>query len=101
MQEQQMELMQTQTSVNLPVQEDKMAQGLDEPEEWFSQTRTDRFYTDDQKEAFESMYEREQDVDLMLKGQMPSIYGNQEKDLKAFDFDRVSTDYVGEDKNFD
>jgi hypothetical protein len=32
---------------------------------------------------------------------MPSIYGNQEKDLKAFDFDRVSTDYVGEDKNFD
>ena len=47
------------------------------------------------------MYERDQDADLVQKGQLPSIYGNQEKDLKALEFDRVSTDYIGEDRNYD
>jgi hypothetical protein len=60
-----MEVMRTETNVNLPIQEDKMAQGLEEPEDWFSQTRTDKYYTDDQKEAFNAMYERDQDADLV------------------------------------
>lgn len=32
---------------------------------------------------------------------MPSVFGDQEKDLKAFEFDRVSTDYIGQDSNYE
>jgi hypothetical protein len=40
-------------------------------------------------------------MDMILKGQAPSAYGNQDKDLRALEFDRVSTDFIGENSNYD